>query len=110
MRIFATSRNTGLTRWGLDLVQLVYLGNSLEEAEIVVGEFSKYEREYDRGEEYRILHSALPRNVDWTMVKYYSADGYWYSIVSFEIRSLDENNINQIGNRILTVDEIRRAL
>jgi hypothetical protein len=88
MEVFATSKNKGPTWSGLDPTTLVYLGTSFDEAELAVGGFSKYER--DGAEwpwvESEKIYAGLPREIDWEMVKWYMADGWWYSIVMFELK------------------------
>lgn len=82
MKVFCTTKNTGPTMSGLDPLHLTYLGTSLKKAIESVGTFRRYEK---RVEDAKYWHSALPREVDTTLVRYYGADGWWYSVVSFDL-------------------------
>lgn len=81
MDIYFTSKNTGPT-WGSDPVHLVYVGESLSDAIDAVGDFARYEKsEYIATTRYPEVFTALPREAVYKYVKYYMADGWWYSIV-----------------------------
>lgn len=85
--IYATSKNTGPTWTGSDPVTLVYLGTSVEEAEVAVGNFTRYAKTEDKFPvNFLHIYSAIPRNyVEWELIQYYMADGWWYSIVRFQL-------------------------
>ena len=89
MRVYATTKNSGPT-YGRDPLTLVYIGTSVEEAEKAVGDFVKYQKPEEKfPTNYLHIYSAIPRDVvKWDLIQYYMADGWWYSIVMFE---LEEN-------------------
>jgi hypothetical protein len=82
MQVYATSKNTGPSYHG-DPIRLIYLGSDLQKARESVGTFARYQREFNVS--YPELYSALPRDIDWEMVEYFMADGWWYSIVQFNL-------------------------
>lgn len=85
MLIYATSRNTGPS-YQADPIRLLYLGTSVEEAEKAVGEFVRYQRPKDDfPKSFKHIYSALPDSIDWEMIQWFMADGWWYSIVMFEL-------------------------
>ena len=83
VKVFATTKNSGPS-WSSDPLTLVYLGTSLDDAQEAVGDFRKYRREVfpERSPE---IYSAIPRAIEREWVDYYMADGWWYSIVSFDL-------------------------
>lgn len=90
MQIYCVSKNTGPTWSGPDPVHMVYLGTSIKEAEEAVGTFTQYQKEKDRWPvNYLDIYTALPRGMEFEMIQYFMADGWWYSIVMF---TLEENN------------------
>ena len=90
MRVYCTSKNTGPS-WQLDPVYMVYLGTSFDEAIAAVEGFVKYETEKDRfPREFADAYTALPRGIAITFVRFYAADGWWYSIVEFELEETNE--------------------
>lgn len=86
MKVYATTKNTGPS-WSSDPIHLVYLGTSLDQAVNAVEDFSKYELPEHRWprEEYNSSSSVIPKQLNWNMVRYYMVDGWWYSIVMFEL-------------------------
>jgi hypothetical protein len=65
---------------------MLYLGTSIEEAQNAIGDFSKYEQEEkDFPKKFLDIYSALPRKIEREIVQYFSADGWWYSIVAFNL-------------------------
>lgn len=82
MRVYCTSKNAGPERSGPDSV--LYLGTSVKEAEAAVGEFTRYQNSLPAQDRIR-YYSALPREIDWEMIQFFMADGWWYSIVMFEL-------------------------
>lgn len=86
MLVYCTSKNTGPS-WQSDPITIVYLGPVLRDAIEAVGDFQKYSREELPITEFKNGKSALPRMIDFEFVNYYMADGWWYTIVSFEIPS-----------------------
>ncbi len=89
MRVYCTSKNSG-PGYPSHGVYMLYLGTSLKKAQEAVGGFSKYRKpEYELLKKGFKLYSALPGNMEWQMVRLYMADGWWYSIVAFE---LEEDN------------------
>ena len=90
MKVYITTKNTGPS-WNSDPLHMLYLGTSLEAAVDAVGDFVKYEvaeNDWDHwigGFPY--LYTILPRITifDWKFTKFYFADGWWYSIVEFEL-------------------------
>lgn len=89
MKVYCTSKNSGPS-YQSDPVHMVYLGTSLEDAEKEIKKFFKYEKPFayreGTGKE---LYSVLPSTINWEMVKWCTADGWWWSIVVFELK---ENN------------------
>lgn len=88
MKVYCTSKNSGPTWTGIDPVYLKYLGTSLDEAIVAVGDFVRYERQKDEfptQSQYLNIYTALPREMSFILIKYFSADGWWYSIVEFEL-------------------------
>ncbi len=80
MKVFCTSMNSGP-------LTIVYLGTSIEEATKAVGVFAKYKiNETEFPTKCVQNYSAIPKlKVDWKLLQYYMADGWWYSIVSFDL-------------------------
>ncbi len=81
MRVYCTSRNEGSEHI---TVHMVYLGTSLEKAVKSIGYFSRYQQD-DFPTRFIDSYSAIPRDTDREFVRYYTADGWWYSIVMFEL-------------------------
>lgn len=81
MKIYVTSKNYD-PPWEHECKSVVYIGLSLEEAIEAVGSFQGYEREPKFNSDY--IPTAAPRTLPLTLNKYYTADGWWYSIVEFE--------------------------
>lgn len=84
MRVYLTSCNTGPTWSGPDPVHVKYLGTNILKADAAVGDFRKYWKE-QHPSEHRDLYTALPRGMIFEFVQYYMADGWWYSIVAFNL-------------------------
>lgn len=86
MELFCTSKNTGPS-WGQDPLYMMYLGSSLEDARNAVEEaFRRYEVTPDKfPTRYPKIWSAIPANMDRDVVAFYSADGWWYSIVKISV-------------------------
>ena len=89
MRVYCTSKNTGPS-WQLDPVYMVYLGTSLDSAVMAVGDFVRYEKGQEELPKYLKPYTALPENISFVFIKYYMADGWWYSIVEFELEETNE--------------------
>ena len=79
MDLYFTSKNDGPS-WNSSGSMLVYVGQSLPAAIKAVGDFVRYEQ-VDFSLEYPATYTALPNNGDWKIIKFYAADGWWYSIV-----------------------------
>jgi hypothetical protein len=86
MIVYCTSKNSGPS-WQSDPVTMVYLGTSIVEALKAVGRFARYQKSEDNfpAKEHIYLYSSLPRDIEFKLVNYYMADGWWYSVVSFEL-------------------------
>ena len=84
MELYCTSQNTGPTWSGTDPIRMLYLGTDRTKAIEAVGDFVRYEKESANTRHPHSL-SALPNDIDWVMVAYYAADGFWKSVVMFEI-------------------------
>lgn len=82
LTVYCTTKNSGPS-WHSDPLHLVYIGNSFKLAEEAVGDFRRYEKEQHPQDPKS--WSILPRTMDYQMVKYYMADGWWYSIVKFKL-------------------------
>lgn len=81
MEVYFTSKNSGPS-YGYDPVTLDYVGTDLEKAIEAVGSFQKYEwNEYVIGTTYPHIYTVLPEGTDFEFVKFYMADGWWYSVV-----------------------------
>ena len=82
--IFATSKNAGPT--DTSPPSLIYIGTDLDEAVAAVETFVKYEKDSFPDSRFPHLYSAIPlKSTDWQTVKFYSCDGWWKSIVKFEV-------------------------
>jgi len=82
MHIYVTSRNTGPS-FSSDPIYMLYLGPSYHDAIAAVGSnFLKYEK--PMVSEYPKLFSALPKATERELVRYYEADGWWYSVEKVE--------------------------
>jgi len=82
MRLYCTSKNTGPS-YSSDPVYMVYLGPNRDDAIAAVKDFNRYEK-FAVITEYPEIYSALPREIPREMIKWYEADGWWYSIVSID--------------------------
>lgn len=81
--IYCTSKNLGPESDSSSI--MLYLGPSVEEAEKAVGSFTKYQKEEkDFPTNYLDIYSAIPRNMERELIQYFTADGWWYSIVRFK--------------------------
>ena len=81
MDIYVTSKNSGPS-WVSDPLSVVYMGTSLDDAKEAVGEFQRYKQDFDAHHFlFPEIYSAIPGNLEREMVVFYSADGWWYSIV-----------------------------
>ena len=91
MKVYCTSKNTVPNWTGSDPIYLKYLGTSLEDAVAAVGDFVKYEKEKDQfPTEFKHIYSVLDK-----VVEYYMADGWWYSVVVFNLEPLSGNGLPQ---------------
>lgn len=82
MEIYCTSKNTGPLTAGPDPIHMLYLGTSEDDAIAAVGTFVKYEKPESPG----FWQTALLASVDGQeLAHWYMADGWWYSIVKFEL-------------------------
>lgn len=82
MEIFLTSKNTGPS-YGPDPLHVLYVGDDYNKAVEAVGEFVRYEKEFKQIGTY--IPTAAPKDQVNRMVKYYMADGWWYTIVGILI-------------------------
>lgn len=86
MELYCAVKNTGPTWTGPDPTYMLYLGTSLEEAILAVGDFVKYEKPIHPNQlEHKHVYSALPKDIDFTIERYYMADGWWRTVLKFEI-------------------------
>ena len=83
MEVYCTSKNSGPS-YGSDPVSLKYIGSSLDEAIEAVGNFARYETTFPVTV-YPDMYSAIPSYLEREIVKFYLADGWWYSIVKITI-------------------------
>lgn len=83
MKVYATTKNSGPS-WSHETIFLVYLGTSFDAAKLAVGDFTRDEKAFPETWSAR-AHCALPNDIDITLVKYYMSDGWWYTIVEFEL-------------------------
>lgn len=87
MIVYCVTKNTGPTWTGPDPLHMVYLGTSIQEAEESVGYFSQYQRDEPRWPvNFREIYTVIPKALEPEMIQYYMADGWWYSIVMFELK------------------------
>ncbi len=84
MRVYVTSKNSGPTWSGPDPVTMLYLGTDINKAEEAVGNFTKYWKE-EHPKQYKEIYTALPQGMEFEMIQFYMADGWWYSIVATDI-------------------------
>lgn len=83
MKVYCTTKN--------DPLKLVYLGTSVAEAEAAVGDFSKYQKPKEKFPvNFLDTYSVVPTILNWELIQYFAADGWWYSIVMFDLS--DEEN------------------
>lgn len=95
MLIYCTSKNAGPS-WQSDPVTMIYLGTSFYDALHAVGDFKKYEKTHEEfPKTHPDIYTALPRKTEiaWHFVKYFMADGWWYSIVEFELYQASDSAI-----------------
>jgi hypothetical protein len=88
MEVYCTTKNSGPSTVHEDYY-MIYLGTDLKEAIEVVGDFQRYER----GEKFfpkSQFFTALPYAIEFEMVRYYMADGWWYTVVKFELEETNE--------------------
>lgn len=101
MKVYCTSHNSGPS-WHSDSVYITYIGTSIEKAEEVIGDFIRYEK--DKTEfpiNFPKIYSGLPKDIEWEMIAYYMADGWWYSIVMFELKDMPMNiSSEDIANEV----------
>ena len=81
MDVYCTSKNSNPSLFGLDPTVVVYIGTSLEEAIASVGTVIRYEKPIDKS----YIPSALPRRVEPKPVRFYTDNGWWYSIVKIQL-------------------------
>lgn len=85
MKLYCVTKNSGPS-WTTDPLTMVYLGTSSQEAYEAVGNFDRYQRTPDDfPQEHLDLYTALPRGTEFELIEYYMADGWWYTIVLFEL-------------------------
>ena len=85
MRVYCTSKNRGPS-WSEDPITMLYLGTSEHEAKAAVGDFSKYEKAKEQfPRNFPNVYSAIPATMEREMIHYYMADGWWYSVVMFDL-------------------------
>lgn len=95
MYAYCTSKNNGPESSSAPPTVL-YLGTSLDDAEkSVTKEFRRYKKTSENfPTRFPEAHSALPKaSTDWEMVEYYAADGWWISIVRFELTPTEEEEV-----------------
>lgn len=86
MIVYCVTKNTGPS-WQSDPLHLVYLGTSIEDAEKSVGDFTKYQQPESKFPvNFLEVYSVIPKILNWELIQYYAADGWWYSIVMFELK------------------------
>jgi hypothetical protein len=85
MLIYATTKNSGPS-WHSDPIRLVYLGTSLDDARNAVGEFQQYECPASYWYvKYPETYSAIPASIERELVTFCMADGWWYTVVKFNL-------------------------
>lgn len=89
MQLFCVTKNSGPSMT-IDHLRMLYLGPSLEKAYDAVGDFRRYQVDIGRYTKYPkdSMWSALPKVIDWMMVSFYMADGWWMSVVRFDVEEL----------------------
>jgi hypothetical protein len=88
MRVYCTSKNNGPSYSGASIVTMLYLGTSEHEAVKAAERFHKYERLSDTAywpKEFPQHYSAIPATMDREIIHFYAVDGWWYSIVMFDL-------------------------
>jgi hypothetical protein len=84
MDVFCTSKNSNPSWAGPDPWHVVYIGTSLEEELEAVGTFVRYEKPFEPFNRSYIPY-ALPHGIEKKVVRFYTADGWWFSIVKFQL-------------------------
>jgi len=89
MDVYVTTKNSGPS-WGRDPLHIEYIGTSFEKAhDAVEFGFRKYKVEdinfWTRNDPTGGIWSAIPYKMPRQMVSFYTADGWWYSIVKIEL-------------------------
>lgn len=80
MDLYFVTKNTGPTWTGSDPLWLKYVGPSEDEAMEAVGDFRRYARPFP--ENYTVsVHTIVPSTLNPEMIRWFMADGWWYSIV-----------------------------
>lgn len=83
MKVYCTSKNSGPES---GTIHMVYLGTSVDKATEAVGNFVKYRTDTSLfPKEFLHSYTALPRDIKFTLLQYYPADGWWYSVVLFDL-------------------------
>lgn len=85
MKLYVTTKNSGPS-WSYDPLTIVYLGLSVDDAiQAVPEDFRQYRRDdYLDGSLHKELFSAIPRSTSRSLVAFYIADGWWYSVVEVD--------------------------
>lgn len=83
-QIYITSKNTGPS-WQSDPLHMIYIGSSVKEAEEAVPE--PFRRHFKNLPPETRYYTAIgyASGLEYEMIQFYMADGWWYSIVMMEI-------------------------
>lgn len=90
MEVFITSKNTGPS-YGHDPITMKYIGTSLDEAIAAVENFVRYEtplEDLTTEKTHPEIYCVLPHHVEREYVKYYNADGWWYTIAKINVGTI----------------------
>ena len=87
MKVFCTSKNAGPSYSKADsAIIMLYLGTSEKEAMDSVESFHRYEKPRDKWPANNLnTYSALPATIEREMLAFYTMDGYWCSVVMFDL-------------------------
>ncbi len=89
MDVYCTSKNSSPSWSGPDPYYIVYIGTSLQDAIDAVGIFTCYEKSVKKEH----IPSALPYGMEKEIVKFYTADGLWFSIVKIQLTNKEDNGL-----------------
>lgn len=100
MYIYVTSTNEGSDLYPKHK-RVVYMGLDVGEAEKVIGDFTKYQKDKEHFPARPKECSALPKDLERELIQFYMVSSWWYSIERIEIeppKKKGYTSINHEGN------------